>query len=155
MGATVQLGELTFADPFDLYQAAPPGTKLAAEADAIIVALAQILAELRKMKKEQPRGLDEDETPDFAYLANNILQLATMLGNVKWGEEGGIERVRIALEVQLKMLGKMLADLKKNGGNDPRTRSMIAYLERVLRIGKQATKSWAEYYANARNPGRK
>lgn len=138
MGSTVEIAGQTFADPFDLFQAAPAGSKLSLEADAIILALEQILAALKELDREPVQSLDEDEGLDWTYLANNILQLATMLGNVKWGEAGGIEQVRLTLEAQLKMLRRMLADLIKTAGSDPRKQDMIRYLQGVLGIGKKA-----------------
>lgn len=155
MPATVEIAGQTFTDPFDLFQAAPPGSKLSLEADAIILALEQILAALKELDREPVSPLDDVEGLDWTYLVNNILQLATILGNVKWGEAGGVEQVKLTLEAQLKMLRKLLADLQKNGGNDPRTQSAIKYMQRVLGIGEKATKTWQEFYNNTRNPGRK
>ena len=147
MPATVELAGEVFADPFDLYQAAPAGTKLSAEADAIIMVLEQILAAIRALKREPDPSLDDDG-PDYWYLANNILQLSTMLGNVVWGDPGGIERVILSLEAQLKMLKKMLIELRKGAGSDPRKQAMVKYLENVLRIGTSAKQSWQDWYKN-------
>ena len=150
MGSTVEIAGQVFTDPFDLFQAAPAGSKLSLEADAIILALEQILAALKELDREPVSGLDEEDTPDFTYLANNILQLATILGNVVWGDPGGVERVLVSLEVQLRMLRAMLADLEKTAGNDPRKKAAIEHLRAVLRIGTNAYKTWGQWYAEMR-----
>jgi len=92
MGATYSpRPELVFPDPFDTIRAAMPGAKLAAEADAIILALEQILSAIIKWKEVNWRLWDNEDpfassAVDIGY---NIMQLSQILNSNVWGEFSG------------------------------------------------------------------
>ncbi|HPA81593.1 MAG TPA: hypothetical protein PLS95_12320 [Thermoanaerobaculales bacterium] len=157
MGATYSpRPELVFPDPFDTIRAAMPGAKLAAEADAIILALQQILAAIREWKARNfGRGVEDpnDSSSSGVDIAYNIMQLAQILNGNIWGESPGLEkylREKLGRAPTKAEMAKALADVQKAQiaswkkqlkalqairNPTPQQLAMIAYLKAKLKLG--------------------